>query len=132
MASREGALRPTVGLWRGRHAATGPAGRPAAARLGPPDIHGQGSVRSGVVDGSAAVPEVTHVWSRLPAEHLGVVDATVAGCFHEYLVQSWRQATFKFSTNPALSPAECLLWRSNQQRMWRLRRQTRNENSRPC
>jgi hypothetical protein len=94
--------RPTVIKWRKRFAADGVAGLAGRARSGRPKTIDDSQIIAATLEPPPSSLGVTHWSSRLLGRHLVISDATVARAWRAYRVQPWRQATFKFSTDPEL------------------------------
>lgn len=101
-ARRLGVSRPTVIKWRDRFARDGIAGLGDLPRTGRPKTIDDAQIIAATLEPPPAKLAVTHWSSRLLGKHLGIGDATVARAWRAYRVQSWRQGTFKFSTDPEL------------------------------
>ena len=102
LSRRLGVSRPTVILWRERHAARGIEGLADDARSGRPKVVDDARVIARTLEPPPERLGVTHWSSRLLAKELGIGDATVARAWRRYCLQPWRRGTFKFSTDPLL------------------------------
>src|SRR4051812_24843288 len=94
--------RPTVIKWRDRFVADGLGGLGDLPRSGRPKTIDDADIIAATLEPPPAWLAVTHWSSRLLGKHVGIGDATVARAWRAYRVQPWRQATFKFSTDPEL------------------------------
>src|SRR4051795_11076079 len=97
-----GVSRPTVIKWRERFLALGLDGLSDRPRSGRPKRIDDSQIIAATLEPPPGSLAVTHWSSRLLGRHLGISDATVARAWRAYRVQSWREATFKFSTDPEL------------------------------
>src|SRR5215467_2986810 len=94
--------KPTVILWKKRHAAGGVGGLEDRPKPGKPRVIDDVAIVLATLEPPSRRLGVTHWSSRLLAPELGVSNVKVAKVWREWGLQPWRAESFKFSTDPRL------------------------------